>query len=48
MRAGSGAILVAAGLILLWLATTGRLDRVPEAWSLVVNGPQTGGGGTTF
>lgn len=33
MRTATGALLVVVGVLLLWLAATGRLSRLADAWA---------------
>lgn len=33
MKLGSGVVLVAVGLVVLWLAVTGRLSNLAPAWA---------------
>jgi hypothetical protein len=35
MRFGSGALLVAAGLLVLWLAVSGKLSNLGGAWAIL-------------
>lgn len=37
MRLPGAALLIALGLILLWIATTGKIDRLAEAWDFIRN-----------
>jgi hypothetical protein len=41
MKFGSGALLVAAGLLVLWLAVSGKLSNLPGAWA-TLNGDSAG------
>lgn len=40
MKFGSGALLVAVGLLVLWLAASGRLVNISKAWA-TLNGEDT-------
>lgn len=43
MKLGSGVVLVAVGLVILWLAVTGRLSNLAPAWAtLNSDGPGAG------
>lgn len=44
MKFGSGALLVAVGLLVLWLAVSGRLSNLSPAWNVLNGAPATGGG----
>lgn len=35
MKIGAGAILIAVGLVVLWLAVTGRLSNLTAAWGVL-------------
>jgi hypothetical protein len=37
MKLGAGAIIVAVGLLILWLAVTGKLGNVENAWAALTN-----------
>lgn len=39
MRIPGAALLIFLGLILLWLATSGNLDRLGKAWADVISSP---------
>lgn len=41
MRLPGAAMLIAIGLILLWLATSGNLDRLGKAWGTVMGSDLT-------
>jgi hypothetical protein len=51
MKVPGAALLIALGLLLLYLATSGNLDRLGKAWSDVINSaplsPETGGTSAT-
>lgn len=42
MKFGSGALLVAVGLLVLWLAVSGRLTNLGAAWNTLNGTPTTG------
>lgn len=42
MRFGSGALLVAVGLLILWLAVSGKLTNLSSAWA-TLNGEAAAG-----
>jgi hypothetical protein len=44
MRLPGGALLIAVGLLLLWLATTGRLDRLAAIWPFLTGATDVPGG----
>jgi hypothetical protein len=44
MRASGAALLIAVGLLILWVVLTGRLGRVLEIWSTVKDMPPESGG----
>lgn len=46
MKGATGALLVAVGLLVLYLAVTGRLSRVPSALRQIWDGSSTREGGT--
>lgn len=41
MRSTTAALLVVIGLGVLWLAVTGRLERIPAAWAALSGGAGT-------
>lgn len=43
MKLGVGVLFVAIGLVILWLAVTGRLSRLSDAWT-VLKGDAAGAG----
>lgn len=43
MRSGGGFLLVFVGLLMLWVAITGRLDKVIAAWHEVVSSDAASG-----
>lgn len=47
MRLPGAALLITIGLVLLWLATSGNLDRLGVAWQTIISdprlSPETGG-----
>lgn len=45
MKFGSGALLVAAGLLVLWLAVSGRLTNIGAAWSALNGGASVASAG---
>lgn len=54
MRLPGAALLIVIGLLLLWLATSGNLDRLGIAWDYIVSdatlpgSSSAGGGGSGF
>ena len=44
MKLPGGALLITVGLVLLWLATTGRLDRLAAIWPFLTGATDTPGG----
>lgn len=37
MKLGAGAIVIAVGLVILWLAVTGKLGNIEAAWRALTN-----------